>query len=105
MRWWVSDAANECEEEPATITDRDSAGFAGSAIVCSGHGQCTSDGNFQCICNVGFTGYDCSKPMCPTGRAWVEEPQVDNVAHLNLVQCSNAACLSCCIQIGQLRCN
>jgi hypothetical protein len=62
----------------------------GSQIVCSGHGSCSGAPNYRCVCENGFSGYDCSKPICPTGRAWFEEAKENNVAHLSPVECSNA---------------
>ena len=38
---------------------------------------------------IGFHGVDCSLHVCPSGRAWVDLPSENNVAHGNFTECSN----------------
>lgn len=67
------------------------AGAAGTGIRCSGHGRCLGATNhYKCECDDEFEGHDCRDRKCPMGRAWFEEPQVDEIAHFTSVPCSNA---------------
>ncbi|ETO75683.1 hypothetical protein F444_08762 [Phytophthora nicotianae P1976] len=77
------------------------AGIFGSVTRCYNHGRCQGAPLYQCLCDEGFGGYDCSQPQCPTGRAWVEEAATNNVAHNSIVQCSNAGL---CNSAGTCRC-
>ena len=57
---------------------------------CNGHGFCeTAHGSKTCFCFPGFHGPDCSTRLCPAGKAWIDYPQKDNVAHGDFVECSN----------------
>jgi len=61
----------------------------GNYLDCYGNGKCTGlSGNFVCECYAGFFG-DCQARTCPTGPAWFHEPIVNNVAHDELMECSN----------------
>ena len=42
-------------------------------------------------CDPGYFG-DCQARTCPTGRAWFHEPAVNEIAHDELVECSNMGC-------------
>ena len=42
-----------------------------------------------CVCDVGFTGPDCSERICPSGRAWVDYPTGNTTAHAKFFECSN----------------
>uniref|UniRef100_K3WZS8 EGF-like domain-containing protein n=1 Tax=Globisporangium ultimum (strain ATCC 200006 / CBS 805.95 / DAOM BR144) TaxID=431595 RepID=K3WZS8_GLOUD len=77
------------------------AGAAGTGIRCNGHGRCSGATEFKCQCEDGYFSHDCSKRNCPQGRAWFEEPQVNDVAHLTRVPCSNAGI---CNQMGRCDC-
>ncbi|KAH9091667.1 hypothetical protein Ae201684P_011211 [Aphanomyces euteiches] len=87
---------------PAGIYDSDVVADSSTA-TCSGHGSCSGAPSFVCNCNSGWGGYDCSKRLCPTGRAWFDSPQADNVAHLSRVECSNVG--NCDYRIGKCTCN
>lgn len=76
-------------------------GITGSVARCYNRGQCSGSPLYRCACDAGFGGYDCSQLLCPTGRAWVEEPKVNDVAHNSIVQCSNAGI---CNSAGTCRC-
>jgi hypothetical protein len=73
----------------------------GSLGACNSRGQCSGHPNYKCNCINGFNGYSCAQRVCPLGRAWFEEAQQDNVAHLNMVECSNRGY---CDEIGVCRC-
>jgi len=55
---------------------------------CSGQGTCTN-GTSGCICFPGFIGVDCSIRLCPSAKAWVDNPYADNLAHADFTECSN----------------
>jgi hypothetical protein len=64
-------------------------GGRGGLPVCSGHGTCSGSPQWQCTCDEGFYGGDCSHRSCPTGRAWFDQPTTaDDRAHAE-VECSN----------------
>jgi hypothetical protein len=61
----------------------------GQTVDCYGNGLCQGmEGNFVCECHNGFSG-DCQTVSCPKGKAWYEEPAVNNIAHDSYVDCSN----------------
>ncbi|KAG7376496.1 hypothetical protein PHYPSEUDO_013294 [Phytophthora pseudosyringae] len=53
--------------------------------VCDGRGTCS--GSYQCICNTGFAGHDCSIRECPKGAAWFDGAIAPDTAHAP-AQCS-----------------
>jgi len=79
------------------IGDRGDCGFddepitscPGVMIECSGHGRCSGHPEYQCACEHGWTGGDCSLMTCKQGIAWFDEPSANNIAH-SLSECSNA---------------
>ncbi|CEG43460.1 Teneurin-1 and related extracellular matrix proteins, contain EGF-like repeats [Plasmopara halstedii] len=77
------------------------AGITGSMTRCYSHGRCMGAPLYQCLCDEGYGGYDCSRLQCPTGRAWVEEAATNNVAHTSIVPCSNAGL---CSSSGTCKC-
>ncbi len=51
----------------------------GRYLDCYGNGVCLGlEGNYVCQCNRGFYG-DCQARSCPVGKAWFQEPVVDEV--------------------------
>ena len=57
---------------------------------CYGHGVCAGlVGNWECQCFGGYSGNCNSGRSCPTGHAWFHKPTVDNIAHDDVVECSN----------------
>lgn len=66
---------------------------------CSSNGYCKSN----CTCFPGFHGVDCSLRVCPSGRAWVDLPHNDNLAHANFTECSNMG--KCNRLSGECECN
>ena len=52
---------------------------------------------------TGFHGVDCSLRVCPSGRAWVDLPHNDNLAHANFTECSNMG--KCNRLSGECECN
>ncbi|KAF0692736.1 Aste57867_16194 [Aphanomyces stellatus] len=72
--------------------------------VCNSQGTCTNAPLWQCSCNNGWTGVDCSLRSCPSGPAWFDGATAPNVAHANAV-CSNKgncnyATGTCTCQLG-----
>lgn len=55
---------------------------------CSGHGLCSGSPDYQCTCDEGWQGGDCSERVCPCGKAWFDRPTADNTAHDD-AECSN----------------
>ena len=66
--------------------------------LCSGNGVCDEG----CHCFPGFHGVDCSIRVCPSGRAWVDFPTTNNLAHANFTECSNMG--ACDRQSGVCKC-
>jgi len=60
----------------------------GFGIQCSGHGACSGAPVWQCACEVGWNGYDCSLRACPTDRAWFDFPRANDEAHWALQECA-----------------
>jgi hypothetical protein len=58
--------------------------------VCSNHGTCTGGPSYTCTCNSGYGGAACEKVLCPTGRAWFDQPYALDTAHATGAECSNA---------------
>ena len=78
---------NDCGLVSVTPTSCPKTLVDGVATACSGRGTC--DGaTFECTCNVGYTGIDCSLSACPTGTPWFEEASAADTAHSGLVACS-----------------
>lgn len=42
--------------------------------ICSGHGACSGAPAFECTCESGYQGADCSEFVCPFGTAWWQTP-------------------------------
>lgn len=57
-------------------------------VTCSGHGICDTE-TAKCHCTEGFEGGDCSSRSCPKGYSWYDYPESNEVAHKQLVTCSN----------------
>lgn len=57
-------------------------------ISCSGHGVCTGNPTYVCMCSNGWMGADCSLRVCPSGTAWFDAPTAADTAH-SLAECSN----------------
>lgn len=60
---------------------RGDCGYANEAITacpgfieCSGHGVCSDHPYYQCDCDNGWMGGDCSERTCPFGNAWFDYP-------------------------------
>ena len=61
----------------------------GCAGGCNGHGFCQDvEGTDPCVCEYGWSGYDCQVGTCPQGRAWFDEAISTTEAH-QLATCSN----------------
>jgi hypothetical protein len=56
--------------------------------TCHNHGICSGSPEFQCQCEDGRFGADCSLFSCPKGRSWFSSPVMDNTAH-SLSECSD----------------
>ena len=75
----------------------------GQNVDCSGHGSCSGAPTFQCTCNSGWKGHDCSLNACPEGRVWFgKQQQTPNSAHTALAECSAAG--TCDDEQGQCKC-
>jgi len=57
--------------------------------------------NYNCRCNDGFEG-DCQAAQCPVGKAWFQEPYVQDISHDTYVKCSNTG--TCDRTSGQCTC-
>eukprot|EP01031_Cornospumella_fuschlensis_P038733 gene38733-47091_t len=69
---------------------------------CSGHGVCRPSVAGSCQCFPGYIGVDCSLRMCASGKAWVDLPSGDDLAHAEYAECSNMG--SCDRTTGLCRC-
>ena len=58
-------------------------------ISCSGHGVCTGYPTYECECELGYTGSDCSLRTCPFGNSWFELPTADESSHTTETECSS----------------
>ena len=70
-------------------------------MQCSGHGVCNKQ-TFRCSCSAGWAGGDCSERTCPLGLSWFDYPVDNNIAHANLVPCSNMG--TCDVSAGTCSC-
>ena len=57
-------------------------------IPCSAHGACSGAPRWQCHCQDGWQGVDCTEMSCPFGEAWFDFPVADGKAH-QMAECSN----------------
>jgi hypothetical protein len=57
---------------------------------CSRNGICNPLGS--CECTNGFEGGDCSLRTCPTGNAFFDAPEIDDVAHLKTTCSGRGLC-------------
>ncbi|KAJ8614227.1 hypothetical protein CTAYLR_001148 [Chrysophaeum taylorii] len=71
-------------------------------VECSSHGVC-DETTLSCECQGGYTGGDCSLMTCPLGKSWFSRPTADDVAHQDLVECSNAGI--CDRDFGECECD
>ena len=74
-------------------------------IECSGHGICAKTGanpSYMCSCAIGWSGGDCSMRKCPEGRAWYDYPKANNLAHQEMMECSNMG--TCVRELGHCLC-
>ncbi|RYY69276.1 hypothetical protein EON63_23860 [archaeon] len=69
---------------------------------CSGHGVCRPSVAGSCQCFPGYIGVDCSLRLCPSGKAWVDLPSADDIAHAEYAECSNMG--TCDRSTGLCRC-
>ncbi|KAL7541763.1 hypothetical protein ACHAXR_011191 [Thalassiosira sp. AJA248-18] len=79
--------------------------------------QWDADKIYGCICDLGYTGYDCSLRVCPSGfsggdcslrtckkgLAWFGYPSANDVAHDEEVECSSSG--NCHRTVGECSCN
>ena len=89
---------------------RGDCGHALTALIttCPGEPPCSDRGvcdptTFRCACEEGFTGGDCSLRTCKKGSSWFGYPSSNDVAHVELVECSNMGI--CHRSVGQCSCN
>lgn len=54
---------------------------------CTLNGDCHG-ADCACVCKQGYGGADCSRRLCPTGKAWVDHAKANDDAH-NQLECSN----------------
>jgi hypothetical protein len=71
--------------------------------TCSGHGTCSSDNTYLCLCNTGYTGPTCSEKTCPKSRAWFDEATLNNKAHGLLNECASKG--HCNRDVGTCSCD
>ncbi|OQR96950.1 tenascin-like protein [Achlya hypogyna] len=74
-----------------------------STAVCSGHGRCSNAPNYQCQCDKGWRGSDCSLRFCPLGKGWFDVSTSTYAARSTVVECSNAGL--CNGRTGTCMCN
>lgn len=78
--------------------------FCPGLISCSGHGECTGNPKYQCLCSSGWYGADCSLRSCPTGLSWFSYPESSNSAHITTYStCSDKGI--CDYTTGTCTCN
>ena len=56
---------------------------------CNGHGTCQGTPTYDCECENGYDGADCSLMTCPYGKSWFSLPSDDEEAHLTTSECSD----------------
>jgi hypothetical protein len=62
---------------------------SGCSGGCNGHGFCQDPtGSDACVCEEGWSGYDCQVGACPEGPAWFDEALSATEAH-QAAPCSN----------------
>ena len=59
-------------------------------VSCTGQGVCSGPPTYTCQCKAGYTGTDCSRAICPSGKNWFGYPSKDNTAHDEMAECSGA---------------
>ncbi|EQC42363.1 hypothetical protein SDRG_00101 [Saprolegnia diclina VS20] len=74
----------DCGAATGTVTN-----CPGTVTPCSGHGYCSGEPQYACLCYDGWTSGDCSIRTCPQGPAWFDTPSSSNDAH-HYATCSNA---------------
>ncbi|GMH97410.1 hypothetical protein TrVE_jg7680 [Triparma verrucosa] len=87
----------DCGYYGTSITD-----CPGEDMACQGQGVCSGPPNYVCSCLAGYTGADCSRMICPTGRSWFSYPTADNSAHYTYTECSDAG--TCDAESGICEC-
>jgi hypothetical protein len=73
----------------------------GCPNMCSGRGVCALESE-SCLCDEGFSGFDCSVRVCPSGLAWADRATANEVAHAPFTECS--AMGVCNRELGMCEC-
>lgn len=67
-------------------------GTAAAGTICGGHGTCNGNGTsnyyYQCLCNSGYTGADCTLMTCPFGTPLFQEASGTDTARGTTEECS-----------------